>query len=819
MPGDVSLPTTAASRTTPRLAVGYSRVASPRTPPPDEFRSLLHKLWRRRQFVVIGVVCVVGAVAVLTYLQPRTYRSSALVLVEEQNRRTDIPVLAALQSLTGDQIETEIELIKSRNVLESVVDQLDLHVSVEASDDRLRPGEVLRDFTAGPDAVPGSYVVRSDRASGYVVTDLETEAVVAVGNPELEITFAGLAGTIPPALVAQGFTIHTSRFGVAVQNAQRQVDVSRVNGEADVIRVVCEGPAPELAHALCDRTLRNYIQLRTNLQRAEATAEATFLRGQVTRLGEQLEAAEDSLESFSRRNQVVALADRATEEVTKYTQLKGERDALEAERSALAGLIQEIESESVDTRKYRDLASFPTFLRNNSVRELLSDVNRLEDQRAELVLRRSEENQDVVAVDGRIADLERQVRSIAVSYEHSLAAQIRSIDTTLVQMSRSLATLPTTQVQVERLERQAESLEDLYRLLETRLREAEVAEAVNLPSVRVVDAASMPLAPASPNPQLNLALGLVLGLGVGVLLALYRDSADTSLRERQEVERETGLPVLSMIPRQRDAGPLIPFKRLRPHQNNSRKVLTASGAYEPEKPVRARREQSEAMTEFTIEAIRSLAADLSFAGTAHGLDSAQAVAITSAGRDEGKTFTACNLAMIRATHGTKTLLIDADLRAAGATRFFNVPPDRDGLSDLLQGKCELSEVSLEIAVDQSKLWMIPAGTPTANATPLLESPEFGKLINRARTKFDLIIVDTAPLSLISDAATIATVVNSVVVVVRGGRTDRDALEITLDRLARCGGNVIGVVLNDVRVPGGYYSRYAYGYGTYGTKKA
>jgi Mrp family chromosome partitioning ATPase len=105
--------------------------------------------------------------------------------------------------------------------------------------------------------------------------------------------------------------------------------------------------------------------------------------------------------------------------------------------------------------------------------------------------------------------------------------------------------------------------------------------------------------------------------------------------------------------------------------------------------------------------------------------------------------------------------------------------------------------------------VVPAGTPTEHATSLLGSASFARIIDRARTRFQLVIVDTPPLNMISDAATVAASVDAVVVVVRDGWTEREALEVTLARLERAGGNVVGVVLNDVSVPKGYAVTYGY----------
>jgi tyrosine-protein kinase Etk/Wzc len=544
------------------------------------------------------------------------------------------------------------------------------------------------------------------------------------------------------------------------------------------------------------------MALRTELQRTEATVTARFLREQGERVGSELVLAEDSLEEYGRENRVVALEDRATAEVTQYVQLKAQRDQLEAERVALAGMIREIETEA-GTRKYRNIASFPTFLRNDAVTEMLTSLIALENRRSDLVTRRSESNVEVVALDVRIRDIERQLGGMAVSYEQALREQVTTLDRTLANAAGRLAIIPSQQMQNARLQRKVALLDDLYRVLEGRLQEAEVAEAVELPSVRVVDAASVPFAPISPKLPLNLALGFVLAVTSGLGVALLAEARDTRVRERQEVERQTGLPVLTIVPHLRRPGSVMPLPAL------SRKGQTGPGGKQlPRATVKTRTYRATADKQVALECFRSLAADLNFAARAAGNGGFQAVAVTSPGRGEGKTLTACNLALVRAADGVRTLLIDGDMRAGRVARFFEFPPGGPGLSDVLTAGTDVGGVWRGV-VGQSELWVVPAGTPTEHATSLLGSASFARIIDRARTRFQLVIVDTPPLNMISDAATVAASVDAVVVVVRDGWTEREALEVTLARLERAGGNVVGVVLNDVSVPKGYAVTYGY----------
>jgi capsular exopolysaccharide synthesis family protein len=155
-------------------------------------------------------------------------------------------------------------------------------------------------------------------------------------------------------------------------------------------------------------------------------------------------------------------------------------------------------------------------------------------------------------------------------------------------------------------------------------------------------------------------------------------------------------------------------------------------------------------------------------------------------------------------------LIDADMRASGVSGFFGMNTPTYGLSDLLAGSAQMPAVCANLRVDgRHTLAVIPAGMPTPHSAELLDSPTMRQLLEEAKTQYELIVIDTPPLNAITDAATIAPIVDGVILVVRGGVTDRAGLEMTLERLARGNGRVVGVVLNDARLPEGYISRYRY----------
>lgn len=260
--------------------------------PGPDIRSVLSFLRRRRGAIALGFVSVFGAVAAFTFLFPKTYESSALILVERRGPSMESPALDVLDRLgRGSQIETEIQLVESRRVLERVVDDLDLHVFAETSaGKKKRPSKIFSSFDASPDARVGAYRIRAVDGGKFAVSEWGSDSLITtVGSP---FSFLGLTGRMSDTLSATGIKVDVTQFSRVVKRTQDRIEAKRLGRDADLVEVMCRGPTAEQAHTLCGGVLASYMRLRTDLQRAEATATATFSREQAQRLGEQLAAAE-----------------------------------------------------------------------------------------------------------------------------------------------------------------------------------------------------------------------------------------------------------------------------------------------------------------------------------------------------------------------------------------------------------------------------------------------------------------------------------------------------------------------------------------------
>jgi uncharacterized protein involved in exopolysaccharide biosynthesis len=194
---------------------------------------------------------------------------------------------------------------------------------------------------------------------------------------------------------------------------------------------------------------------------------------------------------------------------------------------------------------YRELASFPVFISNSAVQNVLRVLTDLENQRTELLVRRTPENIDIQRIDRRIGELEVQLYAMARSYREGLDSQIASLDDALSEFGIQLEAVPAQQLTFARLTREKRLLEEIYTLLQSRLKEAEIRKAGEPTDVRVLDAALVPEKPVSPRPMLNLVLGLMLGLMLGTGAALARVIVDPKVRSRTDaIAATSGLPVI-----------------------------------------------------------------------------------------------------------------------------------------------------------------------------------------------------------------------------------------------------------------------------------
>jgi capsular exopolysaccharide synthesis family protein len=730
---------------------------------------------RRHWAIPIAVpLVVIAATAVTLHYLPRMYEASAQLRIDQE--RSNLAVLDALKSLaTGSHIETEMVVLRSMTLAESVVDSLSLRARVVAprGAQRAEYFERLRVTRGAPAATwvikpraRGIDVVRADGPGE--VQRFGAGETLRFGGVEAMLTRAALDGPEVRLVIAPQLE--------TVRQFQRTLHVARPNREADIVRIVYTNTDSLMVRDVVNTVVHHFIRRRNAEQSSEAVDMVTFLNQQLDTLTRQLTLAEEALRDYSQNSGIIALTAQSESFVTRLADLKAQRDLSDAERRALSAVVTQ--DRAAAHGSFRNIVGFHTILKSPSASELLRALNEAENGRAELLQRRTAEDPDVQVQTARIQELEDQLRGIATSYLTGLNNTVASLDEVLNEYQDELRSIPEQEIRFARLKRHATVLEEIHTLLQTRAKEAEIAASVNDGVVRVVDPAIVPRQPVRPRPRLSLAFATVLGVGLGLAGAVLRHHADRTVRTREELQLTLpDLPILSVIPRARVT-----------RTNGDGGVSVAD------------RETA------TAEAFRQLRTNLAFARP----DRPQRVIVTTSPTPgDGKSTTAANLAVTLAQQGVRCILVDADMRRGALELTFGVPRT-PGLSQVLANQLTLEEAirCIELPGSDGRFDFLPAGVHPPNPAELLGSGRLRELIDLCRERYDTVVIDAPPLNLVTDASLIGTLADGVLVVVRAGVTRGDALLFAMDQLDAVHAPLIGAVLNDVSMKAeGYYGRY------------
>lgn len=418
----------------------------------------------------------------------------------------------------------------------------------------------------------------------------------------------------------------------------------------------------------------------------------------------------------------------------------------------------------------------------------------------------------------KLIDLEFQLAELLQKYteKHPLVIQLKA---QIQEMETRTKGFSDQELEYARLNREVEVNRKLYAMLKEKLEEARITEAQKVSDVAVVNPAVMPAGPISTNKQLGILLGAVLGLILGVAFSFVRETFDTSIGTIQDVENVIQLPVVGVIPSiqhtsKNKQGQLSRFKeRFFPPPKNEAELRFVSlvAHYEPKSP--------------PAEAFRNIHTNLRLNG------SKKTILVTSSAPGEGKTSLVSNLGIVMAQTGLKTLLVSADLRRPRLNKTFGIKKE-PGLTELIMGTANLEEVLNNITdimlgdlgfEDIRKtpgienIWIITTGRPPNNPVEILESKEVTGLIERLKVRFDVILFDSPPVLLVTDASLLAPKVDSVVIVYEMGKTSREALMRTKVQLESVGAKISGLILNHTKPqteavsPYPYYYHYKYKY--------
>lgn len=558
------------------------------------------------------------------------------------------------------------------------------------------------------------------------------------GNPETGATYS------PAQLV----TALRNRLGVWQE------------GPSYVINLDFKSQDPVLAATVVNAVADSYIASRLD-ERLDATRRASaWLDTRVTELREEVDRAESAV--VDKRSSNLSLDQSSVEMANQQlAQLGAAMSAAQADRLAVEARYANLQklvtergaagaAQQVPNPVTADLQSHLLALRQqvNLLRATLTpdsaQIRNLE------VAIRSAERSLSDEFQNYLAAARNEV-AVARDRETSLGDSVRALEERIVANSRAA-------IELSQFEREAEAIRTLYETFLVRLNETRAQEVVERTKARVISRADVPDWPSSPRKALILAASLLLGGMLGIGLVALRELLNRVYRTPDDVVEGLDLPVLASVPRRRGQAASV-----------SRILADPASGFS--------------------EQIRQLRTSLLFS---YGGKPPRTVMVTSSAQGEGKTTVVLALAQMSGLVGRKAIVIEADLRAPSIAEAFNWKVEHDIVSTLL-GTSELDEAIRRDPTDNFDV--LPCGArQMANTADALSSDQFRALIDKLKSRYDLVLIDTPPVLAVADAGAIGRLADASLYVLRANHTRRPAARRGLAGLAEVGVKISGIVL-------------------------
>jgi exopolysaccharide transport family protein len=584
-----------------------------------------------------------------------------------------------------------------------------------------------------------------------------------------------------------------------IENFWEAISIEPVR-KTQLVNISVESQSPELAYAAANAVAIGYIESQMEARVGLTQQAAVWLSDRLGGLKEKLSESERKLQTYREQNDLVDIEGVNTLVAKETDQITERLIDARSRRLELEGTYRQLQS--LEEKTYESLSSLPSILNNPLVVKLRENESNAELKVSELSKRYGPLHPRMIAAQSdldavrdsvftqmkRIANGIENDFLVAKSKENSLQSALNSTKARIRDMNR-------TEFELNDYVREVRANRGLYETFFNRISETSVTGDLQTANARVIDPAVLPKEPIKPNKKLIVALALVVSAMFGIALAFLLDALDATVKNAEDVDRKLGVSLLGIVPL------IARIASAKRKKNIDLNKLDAT-------LVRAFVEGADHGFQ---ESIRTLRTSLTLASLEN---KAQVMLFTSSVPGEGKTTTSTNLAEAFGQM-EKVVLIDADMRRPTVARKLNMPSNSRGLSNAVAYPETLDDCIHHVA--DLGIDVIPAGPIPPNPLELLASKNFSALLETLKGRYDRIIIDSAPIHAVSDAAYLSTLVDGVVYVVKADGTKDKLIKSGIERLHDSNARILGVLLNQMDVEkearyGGHYSGYYDGYG-------
>jgi len=717
----------------------------------EERKPHIRDYWRvvvkRRWTVLTCFLVTVVTVATATFVQQPTYRSTATIKIERAEPKVlrFEGVAHPAESHADDFYQTQYKLLTSYSLAERVVRSLNLDSSPVASSQKKQ----------GPFSSAKAWLL---------------SLISSILHPPS----TSQPPDDPQAAESPSVKAFMSRLEIEPIKSSRLVQISFLSSSP--------GLSAQVSNAVAEGFIEHSIE-----QKLGSTKYAgIFLEKQIHEVRAKLESSDELLHKFTKQKQYMVL-DEKQEQTTKQLSLL--TDALmkaRSDRLAKEALHRQTQGQG------QDFQSIPSVLESHLVAALKQEYYKLQAEYGKLSETFLTDYPRMVALKKNIEEVKakldgevgRVVKGLQSGYEAALKSE-RLLEASVEKQKQVTLKTNEDSIQYNILKREVDINRELYAGLLQRMKEITVSAGLDSTNIQVIDRAKIPRAPYRPRKQFNVLLGVVLGLSMGVGLAFFSEYLDNTLNTVEEVEDAFGLPILGVVPALAYA--------------DRRKRLKGATNAEGHRSFQLIMYQDQ--TSLLSEAIRNIRTSLLFSLPENP---PKLLLVTSPQPGEGKTGVSINTAIALSQLGGDVLLVDADMRNPDCHRILG--QDRTpGLSNFLVGDAELTQVVSSTSIP--KLHLLPAGQFPLNPAELLGSERMRTALDLLCQQFKHVIIDSPPVLGFTDSVILSTIADAVVLIVRGGKTTREAALRTIRTLDGVNAKILGVVINSFDIQGNGYSYY------------